>query len=152
MAPYIFTKKILDGDTIDINSNGDMWRDFTHIDDIVEGLVRIADVIPTRDSNWEVESGSPASSSAPYSIYNIDHGSPINLMGFVQEIENELGIETKKNFRGMHPGVVYQTYAEVEDLFSATEYKSKVSVESGVSEFIEWYKGFYNKQINSITK
>ncbi len=145
MAPYIFTKKILDGDTIDINNNGDMWRDFTHIDDIVEGLVRIADVIPTRDSNWKVESGSPASSSAPYSIYNIGHGSPINLMGFVKSIEDELGLEAKKNFREMQAGDVYQTYAEVDDLFTATGYKSKVSVKNGVAEFIEWYKNFYNK-------
>ena len=145
MAPYIFTKKILDGDIIDINNNGDMWRDFTHVNDIVEGVVRISDVIPTRDTSWKVESGSPASSSAPYSIYNIGHGSPINLMGFVKAIEDELGIEAKKNFRCMQPGDVYQTYAEVEDLFTATKYKSKVSVKAGVSEFIQWYKSFYKK-------
>ena len=145
MAPYIFTKKILDGDTIDINNNGDMWRDFTHVDDIVEGVVRIADVVPARDSEWKVESGSPASSSAPYSIYNIGHGSPINLMGFVKAIEDELGIEAKKNFREMQPGDVYQTYAEVNDLFAAIDYKSQVSVEKGVAEFVKWYKEFYKK-------
>ena len=145
MAPYIFTKKILDGETIDINNNGDMWRDFTHVDDIVEGVVRIADVVPERDSAWKVESGSPASSSAPYSIYNIGHGSPINLMGFVKAIEDELGIEAKKNFREMQPGDVYQTYAEVNDLFEAIDYKSKVSVETGVAEFVKWYKAFYRK-------
>ena len=145
MAPYIFTKKILDGETIDINNNGDMWRDFTHVDDIVEGVVRIADVVPERDSAWKVESGSPASSSAPYSIYNIGHGSPINLMGFVKAIEDELGIEAKKNFREMQPGDVYQTYAEVNDLFTAIDYKSQVSVETGVAEFVKWYKAFYKK-------
>ncbi|MGK2231955.1 MAG: UDP-glucuronate 4-epimerase [Colwellia sp.] len=145
MAPYIFTKKILDGETIDINNNGDMWRDFTHVDDIVEGVVRIADVVPERDSAWKVESGSPASSSAPYSIYNIGHGSPINLMGFVKAIEDELGIEAKKNFREMQPGDVYQTYAEVNDLFEAIDYKSKVSVKNGVAEFVKWYKAFYKK-------
>ena len=145
MAPYIFTKKILDGETIDINNNGDMWRDFTHVDDIVEGVVRIADVVPERNSAWKVESGSPASSSAPYSIYNIGHGSPINLMGFVKAIEDELGIEAKKNFREMQPGDVYQTYAEVNDLFEAIDYKSKVSVENGVAEFVKWYKAFYRK-------
>jgi len=145
MAPYIFTKKILDGETIDINNNGDMWRDFTHVDDIVEGVVRIADVVPERDSAWKVESGSPASSSAPYSIYNIGHGSPINLMGFVKAIEDELGIEAKKNFREMQPGDVYQTYAEVNDLFAAIDYKSQVSVEKGVAEFVKWYKAFYKK-------
>ncbi len=145
MAPYIFTKKILDGETIDINNNGDMWRDFTHVDDIVEGVVRIADVIPTRDDSWKVESGSPASSSAPYSVYNIGHGSPINLMGFVKAIEDELGVEAKKNFREMQPGDVYQTFAEVNDLFDATGYKSKVSVAEGVAEFVSWFKKFYQK-------
>jgi UDP-glucuronate 4-epimerase len=145
MAPYIFTKKILDGDTIDINNNGDMWRDFTHVDDIVEGIVRIADVIPARNPSWKVESGSAASSSAPYSIYNIGHGSPINLMGFVKAIEDELGIEAKKNFREMQAGDVYQTYAEVNDLFDAAGYKSQVTVEKGVAEFINWYREFYKK-------
>ena len=145
MAPYIFTKKILDGETIDINNNGDMWRDFTHVDDIVEGVVRVADVVPERDAAWKVESGSPASSSAPYSIYNIGHGSPINLMGFVKAIEDELGIEAKKNFREMQPGDVYQTYAEVNDLFAVIDYKSQVSFETGVAEFVKWYKAFYKK-------
>ncbi|MCL1145214.1 NAD-dependent epimerase [Shewanella marinintestina] len=145
MAPFIFTKKILDGETIDINNNGDMWRDFTHVDDIVEGVVRIADVIPNRDASWTVEAGSPATSSAPYAVYNIGHGSPINLMGFVKAIEEELGIEAKKNFREMQPGDVYQTYADVEDLFEATGYKPKVGVKEGVAEFIRWYREFYNK-------
>ncbi|MGP1719221.1 NAD-dependent epimerase [Shewanella frigidimarina] len=145
MAPFIFTKKILDGETIDINNNGDMWRDFTHVDDIVEGVVRIADVIPSRNKSWTVENGSAASSSAPYAIYNIGHGSPINLMGFVKAIEDELGIEAKKNFRDMQPGDVYQTYAEVNDLFEATGYKAKVSVKDGVTEFVKWYREFYNK-------
>ncbi|OED98582.1 NAD-dependent epimerase [Vibrio breoganii] len=145
MAPFIFTKKILDGDTIDINNNGDMWRDFTHVDDIVEGIVRIADVVPKRDNNWTVEAGSPATSSAPYAVYNIGHGSPIKLMDFVKAIEDELGIEAKKNFREMQPGDVYQTYADTQDLFTATGYKPQVSVEQGVAEFISWYREFYNK-------
>jgi UDP-glucuronate 4-epimerase len=143
MAPYIFTKKILDGDTIDINNNGDMWRDFTHVDDIVEGVIRIANVIPERDEQWTVEAGSPATSSAPYSIYNIGHGSPINLMDFVKAIEDELGIEAKKNFRGMQAGDVYQTYADTQDLFKATNYTPKVSVKEGVAELVAWYKDFY---------
>ncbi|WP_350978590.1 NAD-dependent epimerase [Shewanella sp. AC34-MNA-CIBAN-0136] len=143
MAPYIFTKKILEGGTIDINNNGDMWRDFTHIADIVEGVIRIADVIPNRDSSWSVEKGSPATSSAPYSVYNIGHGSPINLMSFVEAIENELGIEANKNFRDMQPGDVYQTYAEVSDLFKATGYKPCVGINEGVAEFVKWYRDFY---------
>lgn len=145
MAPFIFTKKILDSETIDINNNGDMWRDFTHIDDIVEGVVRIADVIPNRNLDWTVESGSPATSSAPYSVYNIGHGSPISLMDFVNAIEDELGIEANKNFRTMQPGDVYQTYADTKDLFEATGYTAKVTVKEGVSEFVKWYRDFYKK-------
>lgn len=145
MAPFIFTKKILDGDTIDINNNGDMWRDFTHVDDIVEGVIRIADVVPTRDNDWAVEAGSPATSSAPYAVFNIGHGSPINLMDFVKAIEDELGVEAKKNFREMQPGDVYQTYADTQDLFAATGYTPKVTVKEGVAEFIQWYREFYSK-------
>lgn len=144
MAPFIFTKKILDGDTIDINNNGDMWRDFTHVNDIVEGVVRIADVLPTRNNDWTVESGSPSTSSAPYSVYNIGHGSPINLMEFIKAIEDELGVEAKKNFREMQPGDVYQTYADTQDLFAAIGYTPKIDVKLGVSEFVSWYKEFYN--------
>ena len=144
MAPFIFTKKILNGDTIDINNNGDMWRDFTHVNDIVEGVVRIANVLPTRKDDWTVEAGSPSTSSAPYSVYNIGHGSPINLMEFVKAIEDELGVEAKKNFREMQPGDVYQTYADTQDLFAAIGYKPKIDVKSGVSEFVSWYKEFYS--------
>lgn len=145
MAPHIFTKKILDGETIDINNNGNMWRDFTYIDDIVEGVVRIADVIPKRNDDWTVESGTPASSSAPYSIYNIGHGSPINLMDFIKAIEVELGIVAKKNFRGMQPGDVYQTYADTQDLFAATNYKPQVGITEGVANLVSWFKEYYNK-------
>ncbi|WP_163390778.1 NAD-dependent epimerase [Enterovibrio norvegicus] len=143
MAPFIFTKKILEGQTIDINNNGDMWRDFTYIDDIVEGIVRIANVIPTRSENWTVESGTPATSSAPYSVYNIGHGSPVNLMDFIKEIESALGIEAKKNFREMQPGDVYKTYADTTDLFEATGYKPKVGLKEGVKALVDWYRDFY---------
>ncbi|MEX6156984.1 NAD-dependent epimerase [Providencia manganoxydans] len=143
MAPFIFTKKILEGDTIDINNNGDMWRDFTYIDDIVEGIVRISEVIPQRNDNWTVESGTPASSSAPYSVYNIGHGSPVNLMDFITEIESALGIEAKKNFREMQPGDVYKTYADTSDLFEATGYKPQVGLKQGVQALVDWYREFY---------
>jgi UDP-glucuronate 4-epimerase len=145
MAPFIFTKKILAGESIDINNNGDMWRDFTYIDDIVEGVIRIADVVPVCDDQWTVEAGTPASSSAPYSVYNIGHGSPINLMDFIKAIETELGIEAKKNFRGMQAGDVYQTYADTQDLFAATGYKPQMRVAEGVANLVRWYKEFYNK-------
>lgn len=143
MAPYIFTKKILEGDTIDINNNGDMWRDFTYIDDIVEGVIRVVDIVPTRNDKWTVETGTPATSSAPYQIYNVGHGSPINLMKFISSIEDELGVEAKKNFRGMQAGDVYQTYADTQDLFAITGYKPEVSVAEGVAKLVDWYRDFY---------
>ncbi|MDR6963056.1 NAD-dependent epimerase [Shewanella putrefaciens] len=143
MAPFIFTKKILEGQPIDINNNGDMWRDFTHVEDIAEGVIRIADVVPTRYTSWKVETGTPASSSAPYKVYNIGHGSPINLMEFIQEIERALGITAIKNFREMQAGDVYKTYADTEDLFEVTGYKAKVSVREGVQSVVDWYRSFY---------
>lgn len=143
MAPFIFTKKILEGETIDINNNGDKWRDFTHLDDIVEGAIRIAYVIPTHNNDWTVEASNPASSSAPYAVFNIGHGSPISLMDFVKTIEEELGIEAKKNFHEMQPGDVYQTYADIQDLFVATGYQPQVGVKEGVAEFVAWYRDYY---------
>lgn len=144
MAPFIFAKKIFAGETIDINNNGDMWRDFTHVDDIVEGVVRIADVVPQRTDEWKVETGTPATSSAPYAVYNIGHGSPVNLMDFIKALEAEIGIEAKKNFREMQPGDVYRTYADTTDLFKATGYKPQMNLEKGVAEFIAWYREHYS--------
>lgn len=145
MAPFIFTKKIIDGETIDVNNHGDMWRDFTHVNDIVEGVVRIVDIVPNCDSGWKVETGTPASSSAPYRIYNIGHGSPISLMTFIKEIESACGIIAKKNFRDMQSGDVYKTFADTQDLFQTTGYLPKVGIKEGVEGFVSWYKGFYDK-------
>lgn len=143
MAPYIFTKKIIEGEIIDINNEGDMWRDFTYIDDIVEGLMLAAENIPKANPKWCVATGTPATSSAPYVIYNIGHGSPVNLMDFIEAIELELGMEAKKNFRKMQPGDVYKTFSDTQDLFVLTGYKAKVSVNEGVSRLVNWYKDFY---------
>ncbi|WP_233968670.1 NAD-dependent epimerase [Pectobacterium polaris] len=143
MALFKFTRKILNNEPIDIYNNGTLSRDFTYIDDIAEGIVRIMDVIPKRNENWNVESGSPATSSAPYRIYNIGNGSPVKLMEFVTALENALGIEAKKNFLPMQPGDVYQTWADTEDFFSTTGYQPKVGVNEGVARFVEWYRNFY---------
>ncbi|MCG9683898.1 NAD-dependent epimerase [Vibrio sp. Isolate23] len=143
MALFKFTKAIVNGETIDVYNNGDMRRDFTYIDDIVEGIVRIQDIVPIKSNNWSVESGSPATSSAPYKIFNIGHGSPVKLMDFIESLETSLGIEAKKNYMPMQPGDVYATYAETEDLFEATGYVPKVKVKEGVNAFVEWYKKYY---------
>ena len=143
MALFKFTKAILEGRPIDIYNNGDLSRDFTYIDDIVEGILRIQEVVPSRDSGWSVESGSPGDSSAPYRIYNIGNGQPVKLMDFVAALENALGKTAQKNFMPMQPGDVYATYADTRNLFKATGYQPGVGVAEGVARFVEWYRGFY---------
>ncbi|MFA0253047.1 NAD-dependent epimerase [Vibrio breoganii] len=143
MALFKFTKAIMNGDEIDVYNNGDMQRDFTYIDDIVEGIIRIQDVVPETNSDWSVEEGSPATSSAPYRVFNIGHGSPVKLMEYIEALEDALGVEAKKNFMPMQPGDVYATYADTEDLFKATGYKPQVKVEEGVKAFADWYKAYY---------
>lgn len=143
MALFKFTKAIINGESIDVYNNGDMMRDFTYIDDIVEGIIRIKDVVPQANADWTVESGSPATSSAPYRVYNIGHGSPVQLMDYIKALEIALGIEAKKNMLPMQPGDVYTTYADTEDLFTATGYRPKVGVLQGVQEFVDWYRQYY---------
>ncbi|PWC13666.1 protein CapI [Brenneria roseae subsp. americana] len=143
MALFKFTKNILNNEPIDIYNNGNLSRDFTYIDDIVEGIVRITATAPKGNDNWSVESGSLATSSAPYQIYNIGNGSPVKLMDFVTALENVLGIEAKKNFLPMQPGDVYQTWADTRDFFTATGYKPRIGINEGVTNFVNWYKSFY---------
>lgn len=144
MALFKFTKAIIEGNPIDVYNHGDMRRDFTYIDDIVEGVIRIQDVIPQRTPDWTVEDGSPATSSAPYQIYNIGHGSPVKLMEYIESLEASLGIEANKNFMPMQPGDVYATYADTKDLFEAINYKPQVKVKEGVQAFVDWYREFYS--------
>ncbi|MDZ5515559.1 NAD-dependent epimerase [Vibrio fluvialis] len=144
MALFKFTKAIINGNAIDVYNNGDMMRDFTYIDDIVEGILRIKDVVPEPNAEWCVEAGSPATSSAPYRVYNIGHGSPVKLMDYIKALESALGIEAKKNMLPMQPGDVYVTYADTQDLFNATQYKPQMGVEQGVANFVKWYKEFYS--------
>lgn len=143
MALFKFTKAILEGRSIDIYNNGDLSRDFTYIDDIVEGILRIQDVIPQGDSTWTVESGSPGDSSAPYRIHNIGNGQPVKLMDFVAALENALDKTAQKNFMPMQPGDVYATYADTRSLYEATGYQPNVGVAEGVAKFVEWYRDFY---------
>ncbi len=143
MALFKFTKAIVEGKKIDVYNHGDMRRDFTYIDDIVEGIIRVQDTLPAINSEWKVESGSPAQSSAPYRIFNIGNGNPVKLMGFIDSLEKSLGMTAVKNFMPMQAGDVYQTYAEVEDLFKVTGHRPEVSVAQGVEQFVRWYRQFY---------
>lgn len=143
MALFKFTKAMVEGQQIDVYNNGNMQRDFTYIDDIVEGVIRIQDVIPQKNTQWTVETGSPATSSAPYKIYNIGNGNPVKLMEFIEALEDSLGVEANKNFMPMQPGDVYATYADTQDLFDVTGYKPSMSVKQGVANFVKWYREFY---------
>ncbi|WAJ69370.1 NAD-dependent epimerase [Catenovulum adriaticum] len=143
MALFKFTKAILEGKEIDVYNNGNMARDFTYIDDIVEGILRVAEKPPVANNDWAPEGGSAKDSSAPYYVYNIGNGSPVQLMDFVKAIEDAIGTEAKKNFMDMQPGDVYKTWADTDDLEKVTGHKPQVGVKEGVKAFVDWYREYY---------
>ncbi len=143
MAPIKFARAIFAGEPIDVYNFGKMQRDFTYIDDIVEGIIRVSDRIPQPQEQWKPESGTAAESSAPYRVYNIGAGQPVELMDFIAAIESATGIEAKKNMLPMQPGDVPATWADTEDLFKAIGYRPQVGVEEGVARFVEWYRDYY---------
>ncbi|HDG1690891.1 TPA: NAD-dependent epimerase [Kluyvera georgiana] len=143
MALFKFTKAMLEGKTIDVYNYGKMKRDFTYIDDIVEAIIRLQDVIPEANSEWTVENGSPATSSAPYRVYNIGNSSPVELMDYITALEEALGIEAKKNMMPMQAGDVLETSAETQPLYDLVGFRPETSVKDGVKNFVEWYREFY---------
>lgn len=144
MAMYKFTKAIFEGKSIDVYNHGDLSRDFTYIDDIVEGIIRIKDVIPQDGQKSAAEGLAPDESPAPYALYNIGNGSPVQLMDFIGAVEKATGIEAKKNYMDMQPGDVSQTWADTEDFFTATGYRPQVGVEEGARRFVEWYRNYFS--------
>jgi UDP-glucuronate 4-epimerase len=145
MALFKFTRAMLAGESIDVYNNGQMTRDFTYIDDIAEAIVRLQDVIPQPDDEWTVEVGSPASSSAPYRVYNIGNSQPTSLMTYIESLEKALGIEAKKNMLPMQPGDVLGTSADTQPLYDAINFRPQTGVEQGVKNFVEWYRRFYQQ-------
>ncbi|QCA04233.1 NAD-dependent epimerase [Pantoea vagans] len=143
MALFKFTRAMIAGEAIDVYNQGQMKRDFTYIDDIAEAIVRLQDVIPQQDDNWTVETGSPATSSAPYRVYNIGNSQPVTLMNYIEAIEKALGITAKKNLMPMQPGDVLETSADTEALYKGIGFKPQTGVEEGVKNFVEWYRDFY---------
>lgn len=143
MALFKFTWAMIAGEAIDVYNQGQMKRDFTYIDDIAEAIVRLQDVIPQQDDNWTVETGSPATSSAPYRVYNIGNSQPVTLMNYIEAIEKALGITAKKNLMPMQPGDVLETSADTEALYKAIGFKPQTGVEEGVKNFVDWYRDFY---------
>lgn len=143
MAYFSFTKAILEGRTIDVFNHGSMQRDFTYIDDIVEGIVRVMDHIPSPNLLWNAEKPDPATSSAPYRLYNIGNNQPVELGRFIEMLEECLGKKAKKNLLPMQPGEVLVTYADIGSLAEAVGFRPDTSIESGLLRFVEWYRGYY---------
>lgn len=143
MALFLFTKAITEGKAIDVYNMGDMKRDFTYIDDIIKGVVHIINKTPQGNPQWNSDIPDPSSSSAPYKIYNIGNSSPVQLIEFIQAIEDITGKKAKKNYLPMQKGDIPATYADVEDLVKDFNYKPGTSIKEGVSKFIDWYKTFY---------
>ena len=146
MALFKFTKAILDGKAIDVYNHGDMRRDFTYIDDIAEVVVRLTEVIPPRNPDWRVETGSPADSSAPYRVYLIGNSQPIQLTTFIHELEQALGVQAKMNLLPMQPGDVLETSADTSALERVIGFKPHTKLSDGLARFVSWYRGYYQQE------
>ena len=143
MALFLFTKNILAGKPIEVFNYGNHRRDFTYIDDIVEGVVRVIDNVAAPNPDWSGDAPDSASSKGPYRLYNIGNNEPVELMHYIEVLENCLGKKAEKNMLPLQPGDVPATYADVSDLVNAVGYKPDMSVEQGVANFVEWYRDFY---------
>ena len=143
MALFLFTRAMLAGEPLDVFNHGQMGRDFTYVDDITEAMRRIIDAPPGPDPAWDPNSPDPATSFAPYRVYNIGNNEPVRLLDFIAAIEECLGLEAKKNFLPMQPGDVKETYADIEDLARDFGFRPKTPLREGIARFIEWYKTYY---------
>jgi UDP-glucuronate 4-epimerase len=143
MALFLFVKSALEGKSIDVFNNGNMLRDFTYIDDIVEGVIRVIDNPAKKDDSWNGKDGRVSTSSAPYKIYNIGNNNPVKLMDFITAIENRLGTTIEKNMMPIQAGDVPATFANVDDLVEDLNYKPATPIQDGVDNFVDWYLDFF---------
>jgi UDP-glucuronate 4-epimerase len=148
MALFIFTKAIIEGKPIDVYNHGKMKRDFTYVDDIVEGIVRVIPNVPSGNKEWNGMTPDAATSFAPYKLYNIGNNSPIELMKFIEVIENKLGKKAVKNLLPIQEGDVPETYADVDDLIRDVNFKPATSIETGIEKFVNWYLEYYKIKID----
>ncbi len=146
MALFKFTRAILEGKAIDVYNHGDMRRDFTYIDDIAEAVVRLTEVLPQRNPDWRVETGSPADSSAPYRVYNIGNSQPIQLTAFIQELEQALGVQATMNLLPMQPGDVLETSADTSALEATIGFRPGTELSHGLARFVSWYRRYYQQE------
>ena len=143
MSPHLFTRAIMEGQTMKVFNHGDMLRDFTYVDDIVEGVIRVVDRVAVPDEDWNAEIPNPATSSAAYRVYNIGNSTPIKLMDFIRSLEEACGKEAVKEYLPMQPGDVYQTNADTTRLYQEMDYKPRTPLKEGVEKFVRWYKKYY---------
>jgi len=143
MALFLFTRAILEGKPIDVYNQGKMRRDFTYIDDIVEGVIRVTDLTPEPNPAWSGDQPDPGTSYAPYRIYNIGNNSPVELLRFIEVLEEKLGRKAIRNLMPIQPGDVPATCADVDDLMRDAGFAPKTTIEEGISKFVEWYREYY---------
>lgn len=148
MALFLFTEAILKDEPIQVFNHGKMVRDFTYVDDIVEGVIRVIDHPPGGNPAWSGKNPDPSSSPAPYKIYNIGNNAPVELMRFIDAIEHMLGKEAIKNMMPIQPGDVPATYADVQDLVEDLDYKPATSIQEGIKAFVSWYKEYYGRRVS----
>ena len=145
MAYFSFTKAIMENTPIDVFNFGNMKRDFTYIDDIIEGVVRVMDKIPQPNPEWDKKNPDPGSSYAPYKLYNIGNHNPVELIKFIEILENNIGKKAQKNMLPMQQGDVPTTYADVDDLMQDVGFKPSTPLEKGLKKFVEWYRDYYKQ-------
>ena len=143
MALFLFTRAILEDKPIKVFNHGKMQRDFTYIDDIIEGVVRVMGRLPEANPKWSGDAPDPGTSAAPYKVYNIGNNNPVELIKFIEVIEDALGKKANMEFMDLQPGDVVATYADVNDLIEDVGFKPETPIETGIENFIEWYKDFY---------
>ena len=144
MALFIFTRAILEGTPIDVYNHGKMRRDFTYVDDIVEGILRVTENIPSGNAEWQGDQPDPGTSRAPYRIYNIGNNEPVELLRFIEIIEECIGRKAEKRMLPIQPGDVPATYADVDDLMADVGFAPRTPIEQGIANFVAWYREYYN--------
>ena len=147
MALFKFTKNIIEGKPIDVYNNGDMMRDFTFVDDIVEAISRLVEKKAKPNPEWSGKNPDPSSSYAPYKVYNIGNNSPVSLMEFIEAIEEKIGKKAIKNYMPLQAGDVPATYANVEDLYRDIHFRPQTSIKDGVGQFVDWYIDYYKVKL-----
>jgi UDP-glucuronate 4-epimerase len=143
MALFLFTKAIIEGKPIDVYNNGKMKRDFTYVEDIVEGIIKLLPKIPTGNKSWNGNNPDPATSFAPYRVFNIGNNKPVELLKFIEVLEEKIGKKAIKNFMPIQPGDVPETYADINALEKEIGFRPSTSIEEGIGKFVNWYRDYY---------